>query len=47
MPAGVSKGTYGALTRSAVRAYQKSKGISQTGFVGPLTRAALNAELGQ
>src|SRR3989344_486114 len=47
MPAGVSKGTYGALTRTAVRAYQESKGISQTGYIGPLTRAAVNAELGQ
>src|SRR3989338_7935726 len=46
MPAGVAKGTYGALTRAAVRAYQKSKGISQTGYIGPLTRAALNAEVG-
>lgn len=46
MPAGVSKGTYGALTRSAVQAYQKSKGISQTGYIGPLTRASLNADLG-
>src|SRR3989338_55919 len=46
MPAGVSKGYYGALTRTAVRAYQKSKGISQTGYIGPLTRAAVNAELG-
>ena len=46
MPAGVSKGYYGALTRTAVRAYQQSKGISQTGYIGPLTRAALNAELG-
>ncbi|MEK7129158.1 MAG: peptidoglycan-binding protein [Patescibacteria group bacterium] len=43
MPAGVAKGTFGALTRSAVRAYQEEKGIPATGFVGPLTRATLNS----
>ncbi|MEK7107216.1 MAG: peptidoglycan-binding protein [Patescibacteria group bacterium] len=46
MPAGVSKGTYGTLTRTAVMSYQKSKGISQTGYIGPQTRVAVNAELG-
>lgn len=45
MPTGIAKGTFGALTRSAVRAYQKSKGISATGFVGPLTRALLNSSI--
>jgi len=31
-----------ALTRAAVQAYQASRGIADTGFVGPLTRAELN-----
>ncbi|MDB5238106.1 MAG: exported protein of unknown function [Candidatus Kaiserbacteria bacterium] len=36
-------GFYGSLTASAVKMWQKAHGISQTGTVGPLTRAALNA----
>lgn len=43
MPAGVAMGYFGSLTKTAVQAYQKSKGISTTGYVGPLTRAAMNA----
>lgn len=37
-----SKGYFGSQTQSAVKLYQASKGIINTGFVGPLTRAALN-----
>lgn len=37
-----SKGYFGAQTQSAVRAYQSAHGVPSTGFVGPLTRAALN-----
>lgn len=33
---------FGALTLSAVRKFQKAHGISATGYVGPLTRKALN-----
>ncbi len=33
---------FGSLTKSAVQKYQAMKSISTTGFVGPLTRAALN-----
>lgn len=45
IPAGVAKGYFGSLTRSAVRAYQISKGITPTaGYFGPVTRAAVNAE---
>lgn len=36
-------GFYGPKTFSAVVQYQKSKGIIQTGVVGPLTRASLNS----
>ncbi len=38
-----AKGYFGSQTQSAVKLYQASKGIPNTGFVGPLTRAALNA----
>ena len=36
-------GYFGSQTKSAVMAYQTARGIPNTGFVGPLTRAALNA----
>ena len=45
IPSGIAKGYFGGLTRVAVRAYQKSMGISQTGYVGPITRAALNGDV--
>lgn len=34
-------GYFGGLTMKAVRAYQKANKISQTGYVGPITRKAL------
>lgn len=37
-------GYYGSLTEAAVKAYQSARGIDAVGFVGPGTRAALNAE---
>lgn len=40
--AGTAKGYFGSQTQAAVKLYQASKGIPNTGFVGPLTRAALN-----
>ena len=44
MPAGVAYGYFGSLTKSAVIQYQLAKGISPAaGYVGPLTRASLNA----
>lgn len=43
MPAGVSMGYFGSLTKAGVVAYQASQGIVPTsGFVGPLTIAKLN-----
>ncbi len=39
-----AKGFFGNETRKAVQKYQKDHGIPQTGFVGPLTRTALNGE---
>jgi peptidoglycan hydrolase-like protein with peptidoglycan-binding domain len=36
-------GNFGQLTKAAVQAFQKSHGVSQTGFVGPLTRGELNS----
>lgn len=35
-------GYFGQLTRAAVIAFQKARGIAQAGVVGPLTRAELN-----
>lgn len=37
-------GYFGPLTLAAVKNYQASKGIITTGYVGPLTRQALNAQ---
>lgn len=39
---GEATGYFGALTKKAVQAFQKSKGLEQVGFTGPGTRAALN-----
>lgn len=39
-----STGFFGAITLLSVRAYQKSRNVSATGFVGPLTRDALNKD---
>lgn len=36
-------GYFGVLTEAAVKKYQEVNGIMQTGTVGPITRAALNA----
>lgn len=33
---------YGTLTAAAVRRFQKAQGFAQVGYLGPLTRAALN-----
>ena len=38
-------GVFGPKTLAAVRLYQATKGLSTTGFVGPLTRGALNASI--
>lgn len=39
---GQATGYFGQLTKKAVQAFQKSKGLEQVGFTGPGTRAALN-----
>ncbi len=36
-------GTYGSLTEAAVKKFQSAHGISPKGYIGPATRAALNA----
>ncbi|OHA18738.1 MAG: hypothetical protein A2664_04500 [Candidatus Taylorbacteria bacterium RIFCSPHIGHO2_01_FULL_46_22b] len=47
MPAGVSMGYFGALTKAAVIKWQAASGISPAaGFVGPISRAALNSMSG-
>lgn len=43
LPTELQTGNFFAKTLAAVMAYQRSKGISPTGFVGPITRASLNA----
>ncbi|KKS38774.1 MAG: hypothetical protein A3G49_04670 [Candidatus Sungbacteria bacterium RIFCSPLOWO2_12_FULL_41_11] len=35
-------GVFGPATESAVKAFQKSRGIEETGMIGPETRAAIN-----
>ncbi len=42
---GNSTGNFGPLTFAAVRTYQGANGIDTTGFVGPLTRASMNAAI--
>ena len=39
---GPINGKFGPLTEAAVKKFQKKHGISQTGYTGPTTRAALN-----
>ena len=38
----IATGYFGTVTQNAVKAFQKAKGISQVGTVGPITRTALN-----
>jgi lysozyme family protein len=38
-------GSYGRMTRTAVRAYQAARGLDQDGLAGPKTIAALEAEV--
>lgn len=45
-PEGLATGYFGSLTRAAVVRFQALNGISQTGTVGPITRAAINAQQG-
>lgn len=45
-PEGIVSGYFGALTRAAVVRYQAAHGISQTGTVGPITRASINGSTG-
>jgi len=46
-PEGLVTGNFLSLTSEAVKRYQAEKGIIQTGYFGPLTRAAMNSELGR
>ena len=43
MNGSTAKGTFDSQTAAAVSAFQTANGIPETGFVGPLTRAKLNA----
>jgi len=42
---GVVTGYFGATTKEAVIKYQAAKGMPATGYVGPQTRAKINAEM--
>ncbi len=44
-PEGTVSGFFGNKTRNAVKRFQRNHGISQTGFVGPMTRSELNKML--
>lgn len=44
-PQGLVTGYYGFLTKAAVSNFQKRNGIDTVGRVGPITRAALNAQM--
>lgn len=46
MPSGVPYGYFGRLTETAVKDFQKKYDVLQTGYVGPLTRAAIKAVCG-
>jgi peptidoglycan hydrolase-like protein with peptidoglycan-binding domain len=41
MPAGVAKGYFGQLTKSAVAKWQAAVGLPSTGYFGPMSRAKL------
>jgi peptidoglycan hydrolase-like protein with peptidoglycan-binding domain len=43
-PEGLVTGNFYSATKAAVIRYQALKGIIQTGYFGPLTRAAVNSE---
>lgn len=45
IPAGISKGYFGSLTRTAVMKYQADAGLPQVGIFGPLTTASLLLKL--
>lgn len=46
MPAGVAKGYFGNLTRTALAKYQASVGITPAvGYFGPITRAKVNSSI--
>ncbi len=45
IPAGVSMGYFGPLTKAALMSYQSSQNIPNTGYFGPLTKANVNSSL--
>lgn len=45
MPAGVSMGYFGPLTKAALKEYQASVNVPSTGYFGPITRAAWNTSM--
>lgn len=45
-PQGIVSGYFGSLTRAAVARFQTANGLPAVGRVGPLTLAAINAQMG-
>ena len=46
MPAGVSMGYFGSLTKAAVQKWQAANGVPSTGYFGPISRAKFNGSAG-
>ncbi len=46
MPAGVSMGYFGSLTKAALASYQSSVGLPAHGYFGALTRAEIQSSMG-
>jgi peptidoglycan hydrolase-like protein with peptidoglycan-binding domain len=46
MPAGVTTGYFGSLTKAAVMKWQAANGLPSTGYFGPLSRAKFNGSAG-
>lgn len=42
MPQGIAKGYFGAMTKNALKKYQRDNGINPTGFFGPITKKYVN-----
>jgi len=44
MPKNAAKGLFGAVTRNALKNYQKAAGLPQSGKLDAATRAKVNSE---
>ncbi len=46
LPSGIATGYFGPATKKAVMMYQKSVGVTPTGFFGPKTRMSMHDKMG-